>query len=449
MENSILIANAEVIHLEIEWLFESIKARMQHYFGHSKEIPDFEKTAPKIAKDSPSLYAQCVIEHQMTIAERLIFCLALAPYIRPNYLDIFFTKNEQTNMHFAQFGGVRGQTHSGFIPSVETAFFLLAGKDLEYRFTLQPLFQLEHFFFKANMLRLGKVGDHEPIGSAALHISDEYLLKCTTGDAFSPKYGVAFPAAKIETRLDWEDLVLHPQTREEVQEITDWIQYQQQIMEEWKLSKMLKKGFRVLFYGPPGTGKTLTACLIGKLNGLDVYRVDLSQIVSKWIGETEKNLARVFDMAEGRGWILFFDEADAIFGKRYASKNSNDRSSNQYISFLLQRIEDYDGIIILATNLKGNMDDAFYRRFQSMIQFPIPESEQRLLLWQNAFKIIPLDDNIDLPAIAQEHELAGGTIINVLRYAALTMARQKGKKVKSHHLKEGIKRELRKAGKRI
>ena len=141
---------------------------------------------------------------------------------------------------------------------------------------------------------------------------------------------------------------------------------------EWQLNRYVSGGYRVLFHGPPGTGKSMTVRLLGKNSGRDVFRVDLSQVVSKYIGETEKNLSRIFDKAELRDWILFFDEADALFGKRTDIKDAHDRFANQEISFLLQRIEDFSGLVILATNLKSNLDEAFLRRFQSVVYFNVP-----------------------------------------------------------------------------
>ena len=175
-------------------------------------------------------------------------------------------------------------------------------------------------------------------------------------------------------------MILDYQVEAELEEINTWISSGKTIMEDWGLSRFLKAGYRSLFYGPPGTGKTLAATLLGKKNRMDVYRIDLSMIVSKYIGETEKNLARVFDLAENRNWILFFDEADALFGKRTSTNTSNDRHANQEVAYLLQRIEDFPGIIILATNLRSNIDEAFSRRFQSVVYFPMPTPELRLSL---------------------------------------------------------------------
>ena len=231
---------------------------------------------------------------------------------------------------------------------------------------------------------------------------------------------MGFPAKRIGTELNWEDLVVDYKVETALENIHTWINGHQTIMEDWGLKKYLKKGYRALFYGPPGTGKTLAATLLGKRNHMDVYRVDLSMIVSKYIGETEKNLAKVFDMAESRNWILFCDEADALFGKRTSANTSNDRHANQEVAFLLQRIEDYDGIIILATNLKSNIDEAFARRFQSMVYFPIPDEQQRRQLWENMLPESWLeDDKKEILKLAAQEEISGGNIANVIRQCAI------------------------------
>lgn len=184
--------------------------------------------------------------------------------------------------------------------------------------------------------------------------------------------------------------------------------------------KNIQPGYRALFYGPSGTGKTLTAALIGKKIGKSVYRIDLSQLVSKYIGETEKNLEKIFNAAENHDWILFFDEADSLFGKRTGIGNANDRFANQETAFLLQRIEICENIVILATNFKSNLDEAFTRRFQSTIYFSMPTETERRLLWEGAFsKKTTLESAIDLKEIAKKYDIAGGSIINVVRYATL------------------------------
>jgi SpoVK/Ycf46/Vps4 family AAA+-type ATPase len=181
-----------------------------------------------------------------------------------------------------------------------------------------------------------------------------------------------------------------------------------------------------------------------------VYKIDLSRIVSKYIGETEKNLEKVFEMAEHKKWILFFDEADALFGKRTRVDDSHDRYANQEVSFLLQRIEEFNGVVILASNFKANIDDAFLRRFQSVICFPMPKPSERLRIWQRAFspKAV-LEEGIQLARMAEQYDLAGGTIMNVVRYSSLKAISRNGNTILLEDLEDGIRREFVKEGRTV
>ena len=450
MELTPLSKNAKTLANELGWFGTVLNTRISLYFKNEVAYTSIYDIELPILKASNSLYANLVNQYPMNFAERLILILALIPHIKPNMLDIFFTKNESFNRGYTEFGGINGNFHSGFIPTGETVAFILAGEDLEERFKLASLFNESHFFFKHNILSLEGNQSHngEPELSHVLKISEEYLSQLTIGENFKPQYSTNFPAKPIETRLDWKDLVLHDHVREELDDIITWIEHGDTLMNEWGLENKVASGYRALFYGPPGTGKTLTACLIGKSLGIDIYRIDLSMIVSKFIGETEKNLANIFDQAENKNWILFFDEADALFGKRTATSSSNDRHANQEVAYLLQRIEDFPGIIILASNLKGNLDDAFSRRFQSMIYFPVPDKEQRLQLWRNAFdNKLDIDPEIDWQKIATEYEISGGSITNVLRHCSIKAIQRESKKVMLRDLVAGIKKEHRKEGK--
>jgi len=274
------------------------------------------------------------------------------------------------------------------------------------------------------------------------------FLALISGEKYEPSYNTSFPASKISTKLEWEDLILPYDTMKELNEVSMWLDHSKTILSHPQLSKIIKPGFRCLFYGPPGTGKTLSATLLGKQTKLDVYRIDLSMIVSKWVGETEKNLKGIFDQAQNKNWILFFDEADSLFGKRTSTKSSNDRYANQEVAYLLQRIEDFPGLVVLATNMKDNIDEAFSRRFQSMVYFPNPDAETRLVLWKQSLpKDFELEKSIDLYEIADEHEISGGTIINVVRYCVLMALSRGGKMIHEEDLEIGIMRELKKGGK--
>ncbi|HNM28041.1 MAG TPA: ATP-binding protein, partial [Saprospiraceae bacterium] len=305
---------------------------------------------------SGSPYAQFLQQHRLSWEERVVLLLALAPHVCPWVLDPFLVKNQSSQRGFTEFGGLKGVYHSGFLPTGETAAFLVAAENLTRRFTVQNLLQADHFFARQNILRLEKDKTDEPFLSGALVISKEYLNYFTSGKPYRPSFSSEFPAQLLQTNLEWEDLVLEDEILDDLEEILAWLQHGDVILHDMGLKKQLKPGFRSLFYGPPGTGKTLAVSLLGKTTGRDVYRIDISKVVSKYIGETEKNLANIFDQAENKNWILFFDEADAIFGKRTATKDAKDRYANQEVAYLLQRIEEYAGLVILATNLKANID---------------------------------------------------------------------------------------------
>ncbi|MDH3970079.1 MAG: ATP-binding protein, partial [Rhodospirillales bacterium] len=233
----------------------------------------------------------------------------------------------------------------------------------------------------------------------------------------------------------------------QIEEISTWIEHGETLMNDWGMAPKLRPGYRSLFYGPPGTGKTMTACLLGKATGRDVYKIDLSLVVSKYIGETEKNLAKVFDQAQHKGWILFFDEADAFFGKRSEIKDAHDRYANQEISFLLQRVETFDGIAILASNLRENLDEAFTRRFESIIYFPMPRPEERQRLWRQGFSPkAQLAESLDMEKVAREHELSGGSVMNVIRHASLQALKDGGRTIGPEDVLQGIRREYAKEG---
>ncbi|WLE95744.1 MAG: ATP-binding protein [Candidatus Electrothrix communis] len=445
-------SNAATLERECAWFEQVLDTAISLYFKQEEE-PQFLRitdiSPPDLTNDR-SPYAQTVQQYRLGFAERLVLILALQPHLRPHVLDIFFTNNKNFDRGFTEFGGIKGNTHSGFLPTAETAAFLLAGNDLARRFKVLPIFDREHPFFRQNILRIEQLSSHEPFFSGALVISGEYLKRFTVGGDHKPDYSIHFPAKQVETKLSWSDLVLSPEVLEEVDNIRLWLEHHTTIMNDWGLGRSLKPGFRSLFYGPPGTGKTLTASLIGQSVGADVYRIDLSMVVSKFIGETEKNLANVFDQAENKNWILFFDEADALFGKRTQTSSSNDRHANQEISYLLQRVEDFPGTVILATNLKANIDEAFARRFQSVIYFPVPEADLRLRLWQGVLgDTCRLAEDVDLPELAEKYALAGGAILNVVRYGAIRAVRNQDGVITGRDLRKGIAREMQKEGKTL
>lgn len=416
----------------IEWFEAVLHVTIGVYFHQQS----FENASVGQLRLPSSKWLEESAKHSdITFEERVIVMLALMPHIKPQALDTFFLQNGALDRQFTQFGGWKGLSHGGFLPTGETAVFIIAGDDPIKRCEVVRMFQRDHWFYTSNILRLEGANEGEPFLSGQLRVSEEFLSHVLLDREYKPDYSIGFPAKLITTPLEWEDMVLDYQTHDALEEINTWIEHQHTIMEDWGLKRILKLGYRALFYGPPGTGKTLAATLLGKKNNMDVYRVDLSMIVSKYIGETEKNLAKVFDLAENRNWILFFDEADALFGKRTSTNTSNDRHANQEVAYLLQRIEDFPGTVILATNLKSNIDEAFSRRFQSIIYFPMPSEELRAELWRSMLPKEWLgDDAEELIATAAQSELSGGSIANVVRKCAVQLVNKQTSKVNNSFL---------------
>ncbi|MEW6642427.1 MAG: ATP-binding protein [Pseudomonadota bacterium] len=441
-------SNADVITAEIAWFEHALMRRLHgHAEGAGCDLGELLHAAPELP--APGVpYGDTVRAAGLDPAERLVLVLALLPHIRPEALDPLLIRSEALQRRFTEFGGRTANDHTGFLPTLQTALFLLTGGDMAARLHWLGLFAPDRALFARHILQAPLSSD-EPALAAPLRLDPDTLARLITGSVRLPVFSAEFPAQHLTTPYEWSDLVLDSTARAEVEDILAWQHHETALMRDWQLARRLKPGYRALFYGSPGTGKTLTACLIGKATGRPVYRTDLSRVVSKWIGETEKNLATLFDRAEHGGMILFFDEADSLFGKRTETRTANDRAANQQIAYLLQRIEDFPGLVILASNLRSNLDEAFSRRFETIVSFPIPNAEQRLRLWEDNFrdKPYPLAADVDLPKLARDHEVSGGSIVNVLRYACLKAVTRQPQAITQADLIAGIRRELRKDGK--
>ena len=255
-------------------------------------------------------------------------------------------------------------------------------------------------------------------------------------------------ARKVEPKYAWDDIVLPDDQMAQLHEICQQAKHQHIVYGQWGFDRKLSlgKGLNALFSGPPGTGKTMAAEVVANELQLDLYRIDLSQVVSKYIGETEKNLRQIFHEAQTSNAILFFDEADALFGKRSEVKDAHDRYANIEIGYLLQKMEEYDGIAILATNLRQNIDEAFVRRMQVIVEFPFPDEEYRRRIWGVIFpREAPLGEDINFDALAREVKLAGGSIKNIALAAAFYAASDGGV-IHTAHLLRAARREHQKAG---
>lgn len=395
--------------------------------------------------DDNSELGNFIRERQPPFDEFVVILLVLAPHIRPTLLDKTFRTALANEGDFPEIGGVRDDVSRTFLPTGETACYLLAADDLDARFDVQSLFSPDHWFATEGLLRLESPKNDGPIMSGRIVMARHWVERFTLGSVQPPAFGADFPARRINTVLGWDDLVLTDSAQEQISELENWVRHGQTLMQDWGMAGRLRPGYRALFHGPSGTGKTLTATLLGNATGREVYRVDLSTVVSKYIGETEKNLSSLFDQAANRDWILIFDEADALFGKRTSVKDAHDRYANQEVSYLLQRVEDFDGLVILASNFRANMDDAFLRRFNAIIRFPMPNENERLEIWLRSLP--DRGTRTDLAEKLKKYELSGGNIVNVVHYAAIAAIEAGRQDIALQDAIKGVKRELEKEGK--
>ena len=299
----------------------------------------------------------------------------------------------------------------------------------------------------------------DQIHAAVSAASDRRRLSCDEAGAIPADWlleaaraqsvqGLGALAAKVPLTHGWDDLVLSAETSRRVREVVAAIRHRHVVYGQWGFARRVPtgQGLKVLFAGPSGTGKTMTAGVIAADLGLDLFRIDLSAIVSKYIGETEKNLERIFRAAHYSNAVLFFDEADALFGKRSEVKDAHDRYANVETAYLLQRIEQHEGVVILASNLSNNIDDAFRRRLHYVVDFPLPDEPLREKLWRGMFPTeVPLADDVEVPFLAKQFPLAGGDIRNIALDAAF-LAAADGRVIGMKQLVQAVARQLVKQG---
>jgi hypothetical protein len=278
---------------------------------------------------------------------------------------------------------------------------------------------------------------------------DMTLTDLFAGCRYQSNRKLAELALQIDPRYGWEDIVLPMDKLVQLREICSHVTHRYRVFGEWGFDRQLShgKGLSVLFAGPSGTGKTMAAEVMAHETQLDLYKIDLAGVVSKYIGETEKNLAKIFQEAESSNAVLFFDEADALFGKRTKISDAHDRYANIETSYLLQKMEEYEGMVILATNLRENMDEAFTRRLRFIVEFPFPDAASRQQIWQRHFpRTAPVSPGLDYAWLAQQFQITGGHIKNIVLNAAFFAAADGGV-IGMEHVLRGARREFEKIGK--
>ncbi|RED57531.1 ATP-binding protein [Cohnella lupini] len=301
----------------------------------------------------------------------------------------------------------------------------------------------------ANSLSAAKViSEWNQEGGTALPIGWSDMIQASYKQL---NHSLANKAKRLTPKSRWNDLILPAAQKEKLQHACNHIRYKHTVYGRWGFNKKLSygTGISLLFSGPPGTGKTMASEVVAKELDMEIYKIDLSQIISKYIGETEKNLREIFDEAQASYAVLFFDEADALFGKRSEVKDSHDKNANTEVAFLLQKMEEYRGISILATNYLQNMDEAFLRRINYVIRFPFPDEKQRETIWKQVYPVqTPLDPDIDFPFLARKLQMAGGSIKNIAMTSAFLASGQE-ERVGMKHIFKAYQYELDKTNRAI
>lgn len=398
-----------------------------HYAQIRLTLTPYAKTLKDVHEHTQD-YLNKVLEYEVSdgdvyfaqLAEQIILLLSIVPHLQPELLDGFRTKDE-FNREVVQFGGVKlTKNFKGFLPTGHTAQFLLAGQNLRRRMIVQQLFGPTHYFAQKGILSLDDVPANEPPLSGQLLLSPQYLHLFTTGQAFQPQFAADFPATLLTTDKNWNDLILRPLVQRQVDRAKQWVTHYEEV--KATLGGGAMKGYRLMMMGPPGTGKTLTAQLLAKHSQKPLYRINIDRIVDKYVGETNKKLEQVFQQAAHQDWILFFDEGDALFGKRSSGgSSSNERYANQEVNYLLTKMEEYEGMIFLSTNQGGALDDAFKRRFDTRIMFREPDESTRTQLWEHFFSKggLKLSTGISLREFASQYDYNAAWIEKFHRYCVL------------------------------
>jgi hypothetical protein len=324
---------AKTLEEMLTYLSEVISWQINSYFkdDYTQPIP-----FPDISDRDEITLIHFINKNRLNHDEILTLLIALAPHLQPDFFDKHITNNLPESGDYPEIGGWRGENHRGFLPTGQTAIFILGANKLDATLSLQYIFDPEHLFFRERILFLSQTTAGEPLMSSRLVMSADYVTLFSQGIIVQPHFSINFPAQHITTEMNWEDLVLNSETKKQIQEIEAWLKHKNTFLFQWGMKKKFPLGYKALFYGPPGTGKTLTATLLAKKTNLEIFKVDISLVVSKYIGETEKNLANIFAQAENKNWILFFDEADALFSKRTNITDAHDKYANQEVSYLLQ-----------------------------------------------------------------------------------------------------------------
>ncbi|MFN6944056.1 MAG: ATP-binding protein [Cytophagaceae bacterium] len=430
----------------INWLSQIIRFRCDKTKENRGNI--FEKIADIPELSMKTSLGKLALAYQLSNAEKLLLLLTYTAQFKPGILDVFLLPNKETRMRTREYGGVVDNTDGKFVPTLQTLIFLLAGQnDTKAGIYFQQI--MGSILFKEQIIKRKSIkpGFDHPLHQV-IELDLAYYNYLNTGKKPHFEESEDFPATLLTTSKTLEDLILKPATMEQLQGPMNFVKYYDTLFGDEENKRILRPGYVVMLYGPPGTGKTMTVSVIGKFLNVEVYAVNLARVVSKYIGETEKNLEKIFNKLEGKKCILFFDEADALFGKRTEVQDAKDRYANQEVAYLLQKIEQFQGLVILASNFKQNLDDAFKRRILTSIFIPPPDKELREILWNKAVPPAFSYEPEDLPVkLAEKHSLTGANIANVIKLSCIEAISRQSYTLTKGILEPFIQQELLKEGK--
>lgn len=405
---------------EVEWLREVIELRNKEQLmgDFSREI-DLTLSLPI---PQPGNYSKLIEKYKLDYVGRVILVLAVAAEYDQSVFAPLMRLNPESMQLDILVGGQFDKTKNMFMPTFQTALFVLSGNNRMLRAKYSAQLCDGHILLDEQILYSANLnGLLEHLTQGIIEIDESYYRYLLTGNKPRLDHGKYFPAELKKTAKSFDDIVLSDALRNK---FTPVIYYMLSAQNNYytEVNHRFNKGYVVMLYGPPGTGKTYVTTILGNTFGKDVYRVDLSRVVSKYIGETEKNLKLLFDRLQGKDCLLFFDEADAIFGKRSEVEDAKDRFANQEISYLLQRVEEFDGLTVLCTNFENNLDDAFQRRINVKIHMTRPREPERRKLWEyylpEGFDWI---NNRLLDYLSESYEFTGAHIKNILEMVTLQM----------------------------
>ncbi|GAB5419056.1 MAG: hypothetical protein Crog4KO_05640 [Crocinitomicaceae bacterium] len=398
---------------DLEWMRMTLIEVMTAYVEQQHQYQGIALHAPKLSSDKSDAYALFLSENDLTDQDRFLLCVSLSRYLGDFWKMLFLEKNPF---------GIHVENEFAY-PTFTTVVAILAGNDLEKRLEVLEVLKSDAVLFSKQVVDIDQKEPGQDMMACRLKVHANWRELFLWNRHELPRYSMEFPAEQLTTDLDWEELILEPFPMAKLEEISDWMENRDELANVVKGSGHLKPGYRCLFYGPSGTGKSLAAALLGKRFGIPVFRIDLSNLVSKYVGETSKNLKRIFDLAEDKNWILFFDEGDAIFGKRVDTSQTDNKTAsyaNQDIAFLLQRIERFNGLVLVATNMRKNMDAAFSRRFENIIHFNIPTPEKAMEIWGEYLpKHIQINNEAQIQRLIAENRLSLASLYNVMHRLTL------------------------------